>query len=130
MASASAAEEPSSAAGDPSPGLQTSVVEIRHDGRVVAAADVVSSTEPHGTARVTVHSPDSDSPLDVRAELVDKVMDQPGVSNSDSVRVVAPLGDAEALAQLQQRTSSFTARPAGSSSVIEADVPKLSDDPH
>lgn len=128
VTSLSPAGEPAPAAEDSSPAVQTSVVEVRREGRVVAAADVASSTEPHGTAWVTVHSPDSDSPPDARAELVNKVMDRPSVSNSDSVHVVAPLGDSEALSQLQQRTTSFTARPAGSSSVIEADVARSTDD--
>jgi len=36
--------------------------------------------------------------------------------------VVVPLGDTESISRLQERTSNVTARAAGASSVIEADV--------
>ena len=97
-------------------------VEVRHDGRVVAAADLTAPSEPHGTASVALGSPRRDAPPAARTELVDQVMSHPDVQSSDNVHVVAPIGDAEAITRLQEHTTNFTARAAGSSSVIDAEV--------
>ena len=45
------------------------------------------------------------------------------MSNSDTVHVVLPLGDAASISRLQERTTDFTARAAGSSSIVDAGVP-------
>jgi hypothetical protein len=97
-------------------------VEVRRDGRVVADADLTVPPEPHGTASVALGSPHRDAPPAARAELVDQVMSDPAVQSCDSVHVVVPIGDAEAITRLQERTTNFHARAAGASSVIEAEV--------
>jgi hypothetical protein len=110
-------------------------VQVSHDGRAVASADVVASTEPHGTATVTFHSASADSgpgphgelPSDARRELVDTVMAQPGVRSSDHLHAVVPLGDSPTVTRLQQRTDNFTARAAGVSAIIDADVSPAGD---
>lgn len=97
-------------------------VEVRHEGRVVAAADVTTPPEPHGTASVALTARHGEAPPAARSELVDQVMDHPGVRQSDSVHVVVPIGDGESITRLQDHTTNFTARAAGASSVIEAEV--------
>ena len=112
------------AEGEHTPTTTDSSVRVRHDGHVVAHADITSPDAPHGTSRVTLDTPHADAPRDARRELVDRVLDDPGVRSSDTVHVVAPLGDSEAMTRLQQRTTNVTARAAGASSIIDADVPQ------
>lgn len=97
-------------------------VEVHREGRVVAAAAVTTSPEPHGTASVSLSARHGEAPPHARSELVDRVLDHPGVQRSDNVRVVVPIGDAESITRLQERTTNFNARAAGASSVIEAEV--------
>lgn len=97
-------------------------LEVRHEGRVVAAAEVTAPPEPHGTASVALTARHGEAPPDARSELVDQVLDHPGVAGSDAVHVVLPLGDGESLTRLQERTTNFNARAAGASSIIEAEV--------
>ena len=105
------------------PSVGRTRIEARHEGQVVATAEVKATPEPHGTAQVGLQRHRDDAPAEVRGELVDRVMDAPGVSNSDNVHVVLPLGDAASITRLQERTTGFTARAAGSSSVVDAEVP-------
>lgn len=98
-------------------------VEIRHDGQVVAAATVSSTAAPEDPARVALTARRDVVPPGTRGELVDQVMDHPGVRSSDNVHVVVPLGDTESISRLQERTTNLNARVAGASSVIEAEVP-------
>ena len=97
-------------------------VEVRHEGRVVAKAAVTTPPEPHGTASVALTARRGEAPPEARSELVDQVMDHPGVRSSDTVHVVVPLGDGESITRLQEHTTNFNARAAGASSVIDADV--------
>lgn len=97
-------------------------VEVRHEGRVVAAADVTTTSEPHGTASVALSARHGEAPPEARSDLVDQVMDHPGVRSSDNVHVVVPIGDGESITRLQEHTTNFTARAAGASSVIDAEV--------
>ncbi|HEY0239065.1 MAG TPA: hypothetical protein VGC37_10475 [Friedmanniella sp.] len=112
------------ASSEPTPTTSDSSVRVHHDGHVVAHADITTSDAPHSTARVTLDTPHRDAPSAARGELVDRVLDHPGVRSSDAVHVVAPLGDSEAMARLQERATNVNARAAGASSIIEADVPK------
>ncbi len=105
------------------PTVDRTRMEARHEGEVVATAEVESTPEPHGTAKVALQRHRDDSPPEVRGDLVDRVMDASGVSNSDSVHVVLPVGDSASISRLQERTTGFSARAAGASSVVDADVP-------
>ena len=105
------------------PSVERTRLEARHEGQVVATAEVKTTSEPHGTAQVGLQRHRDDAPAEVREELVDKVMDAPQVSSSDNVHVVLPLGDSASITRLQERTVGFTARAAGSSSVVDAEVP-------
>jgi hypothetical protein len=103
--------------------VETAKLEARHEGHVVATAAVECSPEPHGTAKIALERHADDIPAEVESELVDRVLDSPGVSNSDGVHVVLPLGDAASITRLQDRTTGFSARAAGASSVIDAEIP-------
>ena len=105
------------------PTVDRTRIEARHEGQVVATAEVTTTPEPHGTAQVGLQRHRDDAPDEVRGELVDRVMDTLGVSNSDDVHVVLPLGDSASITRLQERTVGFTARAAGSSSVVDAEGP-------
>jgi hypothetical protein len=97
-------------------------VEVSRDGQVVAAADISTTSAPADPAKVALSARRDVAPPGARGELVDQVLDHPDVAASDSVHVVVPLGDTESISRLQERTTNVTARAAGASSVIEADV--------
>jgi hypothetical protein len=106
---------------------ETSAAEVSHlqvsdGGRVAATATVESPADPHGTATVSLHSQRDVVAPHARTELVDQVLDQPGVRRADHVHVVVAVGDAESIGRLQQRTAGYHARAAGSSSVIDAEI--------
>ena len=97
-------------------------VKVTRDGHVVAEASVSALPEPEEPAKVALSAPRDVAPTGARGELVDQVMDHPAVQGSDNVHVVLPLGDTESISRLQERTTNFTARAAGASSVVEAEV--------
>lgn len=98
-------------------------LEVERDGQVVASAVVRSTPEPSGVAEVALERQQHDVPPAAREELVDRVLDVPGVSNSDGVHVVLPLGDDASIRRLQERTTSFDAHRAGYSAVVDAGLP-------
>jgi hypothetical protein len=108
------------AAATPGSRSTNETVKVSHDGQV-CAADISTPAEPDGVASVGLRAPHDVSP-EARGELVDRVMEHPAVQGSDKVRVVVPLGDSESISRLHEHTTNVTARAAGASSVIEADV--------
>ena len=50
-------------------------------------------------------------------------MDLPGVQASSRLEATVPLGDAESLERLRERTEDTVARPAGSTALVDADIP-------
>jgi hypothetical protein len=96
-------------------------VQLRHDGHVVAAADISASANPHGTASVALRAPHELS-SEAREELVDQVMEHPAVQGCDTVHVVVPLGDGASISRLHEHTTNANAHAAGASSIIDADV--------
>ncbi len=50
-------------------------------------------------------------------------MDLPEVQNSARLAAAVPLGDSESLQRLRERTQDATTRPAGSTAIVDADVP-------
>ena len=99
-------------------------IQVERDGRVIASAVVRSTPEPSGVAEVALQRQEHDVPPAVRQELVDQVLDVPGVSNSDSVHVVLPVGDDASIRRIQERTTSFDAHRAGYSAVVDASLPE------
>jgi hypothetical protein len=58
-----------------------------------------------------------------RASLVDAVMDLPEVAQSARLKAAVPLGDTESLWRLRERTDDTVTRPAGSTALVDANIP-------
>ena len=95
-------------------------VEVRDGDRIVAAAEV--STPAAGTARTSLHAAAGHIAPGWRANLVDAVMDLPEVRASARLEATVPLGDAESLQRLRERTEDSVTRPAGSTALVDADI--------
>ncbi len=98
-------------------------VEIKEGDDTVAAADVTTPAETEGTAQASLHSSPGHVTPGRRASLVDAVMDLPEVKESSRLEAALPLGDSETLGRLRERSENATTRPAGSSALVDADIP-------
>ena len=98
-------------------------VEIKEGDDTVATADVTIPAETEGTAQASLHSSPGHVTPGRRASLVDAVMDLPEVKESSRLEAVLPLGDSETLGRLRERSENVTTRPAGSSALVDADIP-------
>ncbi len=98
-------------------------VEIKQDEQTVAAAHVVVPRQAGGTARASLHAASGHVAPGSRARLVDAVMDLPEVRASGRLRATVPLGDTESLWRLRERTGDADTRPAGSTALVDADIP-------
>ncbi len=98
-------------------------IEVEDADRVVADAEVSAPPEPGGTARATLRPRSGHIAPGSRASLVDAVMDLPEVQESSRLEAAIPLGDSESLERLRQRSDDVTARPAGSTALVDAKVP-------
>jgi hypothetical protein len=98
-------------------------VEIKEGDDTVAAADVTIPAEAEGTAQASLHSSPGHVTPGSRASLVDAVMDLPEVKESSRLEAALPLGDSETLGRLRERSENATTRPAGSSALVDADIP-------
>ena len=87
----------------------------------MAAAEV--SQRPGGTARASLHAASGHVAPGRRADLVDAVVDLPEVQESSRLEATIPLGDAETLDRLRERTEEATSRPAGSTALVDASLP-------
>jgi hypothetical protein len=93
------------------------------DGDQSVGAEVTASKEAHGTARASLHAASGHIAPDIRASLVDAVMDLPEVRASDRLEASVPLGDGESLERLRDRTEDAVTRPAGSTVLLDANIP-------
>ncbi len=98
-------------------------VEVKDGDQTVAGADVTTSADSEGTARASLHAAAGHIAPGRRASLVDAVMDLPQVQESERLQAAAPLGDAESLERLRDRTEDSTTRPAGSTVLLEGKIP-------
>jgi len=98
-------------------------VEVSDGDRVVASAQVDTSPDTSDTARVSLHAESGHLPAGSRTSLVDAVLDLPELQGSTHLEATVPLGDAESLQRLRERTDHMTARAAGASALIDADLP-------
>jgi hypothetical protein len=98
-------------------------VEIKDGDQTVAAAEVTTSQEPGGTAQALLHAAAGHIAPGSRARLVDAVMDLPEVQTSEHLQATVPLGDGESLERLRERTDDADARPAGSTALLDANMP-------
>jgi hypothetical protein len=98
-------------------------VEIKDGDQTVAAAEVATTEYAAGTIRTSLLPSSGHSPPGSRAGLVDAVMDLPEVQASSRLEATVPLGDAESLERLRERTEDTVTRPAGSTALVDADIP-------
>jgi hypothetical protein len=98
-------------------------VEIKDGDQTVAAAEVTTSQEPGGTAQASLHAAAGHIAPGSRARLVDAVMELPEVQTSERLQATVPLGDGESLERLRERTDDADTRPAGSTALLDANMP-------
>jgi hypothetical protein len=98
-------------------------VEVKDGDHTVAAAEVTALDNAEGTVRTSLLPASGHTPPGSRASLVDAVMDLPEVQASSRLEATVPLGDAESLERLRERTEDTVTRPAGSTVLVDADIP-------
>jgi hypothetical protein len=98
-------------------------VEVKEDGQTVAAAEVTTLGDAEGTVRASLLPAHGHAPPGSRAGLVDAVMDLPEVQASSRLQATVPLGDADSLQRLRERTQDPVTRPAGSTALLDANIP-------
>ena len=98
-------------------------VEVSDDDRIVATAEVTTSEGSGGTARVSLRAEPGHITPGRRASLVDAVLDLPEVQESARVEAAFRLGDGESLHRLQERCQDVRTRPAGWSTLVDANLP-------
>jgi hypothetical protein len=96
-------------------------IEIKDGDETVAVADVARL--PDGTARASVHPKSGHAAPGHRASLVDAVVELPEVRESQRLEASIPVGDTETLHRLHERTEATSTRPAGSTALVDGDVP-------
>ena len=99
-------------------------IEIKDGDQTVAAAEVTTSQEADGTAQASLHAASGHIAPGRRASLVDAVLDLPEVQASARLEATVPLGDGESLERLRERTDDTATRPAGSTALVDADIPQ------
>jgi hypothetical protein len=98
-------------------------IEVREGDHTVLAAEVAASEEAGGTARASLRAAPAHVTPGRRADLVDAVMDLPEVQASARLEATVPRGDGESLKRLHERTEDTVTRPAGSTTLVDADIP-------
>ena len=100
-------------------------VEVRDDeDRTAAVAEVTTATGPDGTVRTSMYAKSEHVRPGDRAALVDEVMGLPEVRESARMEAAVPLGDAESVERLRERTDDTVLRAAGSTTLIDASMPR------
>jgi hypothetical protein len=98
-------------------------IEIKDGDQTVAAAEVTTSQDADGTAQASLHAASGHIAPGSRASLVDAVMDLPEVQHSARLKAAVPLGDTESLWRLRERTDDTVTRAAGSTALVDANIP-------
>src|ERR1700691_181980 len=98
-------------------------VEVKVGDQTGAAAEVTTSEGAEGTARASLHAVSGHIAPGSRASLVDAIMDLPEVQASARLEATVPLGDGESLERLRERTENAVTRPAGSTALLDANIP-------
>jgi len=98
-------------------------LEVKDHGQTVTAAEARTVEHPAGTVRTSLLPASGHTPPGSRASLIDAVMDQPEVQADPRLEATVPLGDAESLQRLRERTEDSVTRPAGSTALVDADIP-------
>jgi hypothetical protein len=98
-------------------------VEVKDGDQTVAAAEVTTTGQADGTVRTSLHAASGHVSPGSRASLVDAVMDLPEVQASERLKATVPLGDGESLERLRERTEDPVTRAAGSTVLLDANIP-------
>jgi hypothetical protein len=98
-------------------------VEVKEGEQTVAAAEVTTLGDPERTVRASLLPSSGPASPGSRAGLVDAVMDLPEVQASSRLEATVPLGDADSLQRLRERTEDTVTRSAGSTALVDADIP-------
>jgi hypothetical protein len=98
-------------------------IEVKDGDLTVATAEVTIVRSPAGTARTSLHATPGHVRPGCRRNLVDAVMDLPEVRASTRLEATVPLGDAEILERLRERTVDAVTRAAGSTALLDAIIP-------
>jgi hypothetical protein len=96
-------------------------VEIKDGDQTVAAAEVTTHDD-HETARASLHAAAGHVAPGRRASLVDAVLDLPEVRESTRLEATVPLGDAETLERLRERTDESSTHAAGATALLDATI--------
>jgi hypothetical protein len=103
-------------------------VEIKDGDQTVAAAEVTTNGD-HETARASLHAASGHIAPGRRASLVDAVLDLPEVRDTARLEASVPLGDAESLERLRERTDESSTHAAGSTALLDGTIPPPAGDP-
>ena len=98
-------------------------VEVDDGGQPVASAEVSTNAGADGTVRASLHAQAGHITPGSRASLVDAVMDLPEVQASVRLEATVPLGDGESLERLRELTEDAVTRQAGSTALLDANIP-------
>jgi hypothetical protein len=98
-------------------------VEVKDEDQTIAAAEVTPLDNSEGTVRTSFLASSGPPLPGSRARLVDAVMDLPEVQDSSRMEATVPLGDAESLERLRDRTDQTVTRPVGSTALVDGDIP-------
>jgi hypothetical protein len=99
-------------------------VEVRDaEDRTAAVAEVTTASGPDGTVRTSIYAKSEHVRPGDRAALVDAVMGLPEVKESDRMEAAVPLGDAESVERLRERTGDAVLRAAGATTLLDASLP-------
>jgi hypothetical protein len=101
-------------------------IEVKDENQTIAAAEVTPLDNSAGTVRTSFLPSPGPAPPGSRARLVDAVMDLPEVQDSSRIEATVPLGDTESLERLRDRTDETVTRPAGSTALVDGDIPPAS----
>jgi hypothetical protein len=104
-------------------------VEVKDGDQTVAAAEVTPVEHAEGTLRTSLLPASGPTPPGRRASLVDAVMDLPEVQASSRLEATIPLGDSESLERIRERAEETVTRPAGSTALVDADLPAARPEP-
>jgi hypothetical protein len=103
-------------------GTVRAAVLLRRERSMATLYEVTSCERAGGTVRTSLYPSSGHVPPGSRARLVDSVMDLPEVRASARLEATGPLGDAEALQRLRERTRDAVTRPVGSTALVDADI--------
>lgn len=98
-------------------------VEVKDGDQIVATAEVTTARGAGGIARTSLHATTEHVRPGYRRNLVDAVMDLPEVRACTRLEATIPLGDAELLERLRERTVDAVTRAAGSTALLDAIIP-------